>query len=241
MDCKLERKEKILISMCDNTGKLSIPKIFSMFMDLACEHGASIGIGSDKLAEKDLIWLTVKTKVHINRRPAIMDEVTAETWPEKPGTIRCNRYYRIFDDTDILAEGKSEWAMLNIKSGRLAKLAEAYPIELEHPTETVCSEPFTPVSKDFSEAETLGEYLVTSADIDMAQHMNNAAYIRSVFSLFSCKQLEEINITDIEIAFRSPCFEGDKLAVKYRKTETGYDIGVFREDLTLASTIKIIF
>ena len=49
--------------MCDNTGGIGIPAIFSLFMDLATEHGAMIKMGAEDLAEKGLFWLTVKTKV----------------------------------------------------------------------------------------------------------------------------------------------------------------------------------
>lgn len=239
MPCKMESKEKVLISMCDNTANLSIPAIFSLFMDLACEHGSKIGLGSDDLAKKDLIWLTVKTKIEITRRPEMMSEITAETWPEKPGSIRCNRYYRLSDENGVLVTGKSEWAMLNIKTGRLSKISEAYPTSLDHCPDTVCDEAFSAVSKDFEGCEILGNYNVRSTDIDLAQHMNNAAYIKMIFGAFSCEELAEMNITGVEIAFRSPCFENDTLTLKHRKAEDSTEIAVFRPDGTLAATVRL--
>lgn len=240
MSCKLERTQKIYMSMCDNTSKLGIPNIFSLFMDLACEHGKQINLGAEDLAKKDLIWLTVRTKIEILRRPETQTTVNAESWPEKPGSIRCNRYYRLSDDKGTLITGKSEWAMLNIKTGRLSKISEAYPIDLDHCADTVCDEAFSPVGKDFSDCETLDVYTVRSTDIDLAQHMNNAAYLKVIFGAFSCAQLEEMNIKGVEISFRSPCFEGDKLTIKIRPYESNTEIGVFREDGTLAATVKIL-
>jgi len=62
MECKLEKQVSVALSMCDNTGKLAIPHIFSLFMDLAAEHGDTIGVGMDVLSQKGLFWLTVKPK-----------------------------------------------------------------------------------------------------------------------------------------------------------------------------------
>ena len=55
MENKLDKKSKIVISMCDNEGQLSVPALFSLFMDLASEHGTMIRLGSEDLAEKGLI------------------------------------------------------------------------------------------------------------------------------------------------------------------------------------------
>lgn len=241
MSCKLEREQLIHTSMCDNTSKLGIPNIFSLFMDLACEHGAQINLGADDLAKKDLIWLTVRTKIEILRRPEMQSTVIAESWPEKPGSIRCNRYYKLSDEDGVLVTGKSEWAMLNIKTGRLSKIADAYPAHLDHCPDTVCAEPFSNISKDFSNNEILENYTVRSTDIDLAQHMNNAAYLKMVFGAFSCKELEQMNIKGVEISFRSPCFEGDNLILRQRKADNGIEIGIFRPDDTLAATVKIIY
>ena len=240
MSCKLMREQKIYTSMCDNTAKLGIPNIFSLFMDLACEHGADINLAAEDLIKYDLIWLTVKTKIEIIERPEMQSTVIAESWPEKPGSIRCNRYYKLSKNGKNLIMGKSEWAMLNVKTGRLAKIKEAYPDTLDHCEDTVCDSPFTTINKDFSDCEILRVYTVCSNDIDLAQHMNNAAYLKMVFGAYSCEELEKMGIKSVEIAFRTPCFEGDVLTLKQRILEDGAEIGIFRQDDTLAATVKII-
>ena len=78
MDAKFVKKFKVLTSMCDNTKRLSIPYTFSLFMDLAAEHGTDIGVGADDLAKKGLFWLTTKTKIIFHSRPEMMETITAE-------------------------------------------------------------------------------------------------------------------------------------------------------------------
>lgn len=238
MKNRLEKDIKLLTASCDNTAVLSIPYIFMLFTDLATEHAPQIKLGADDLAEKGVFWVTTKTKVQIYKRPKMQDTVTASTWPEKPGRIRCNRYYTLNDDSGILVAGKSEWAIID-KEGHLHKTSEVYPEGLVHCEDVVCSDPFSRISDDFSDCTVLGTYKIRSTDIDLAQHMNNAAYIRVLFGAFTCKELEEMNIQEVEIAFKAQSYEGDTLTIKERKTENSREFAMIRSDGIIAATIII--
>lgn len=239
MLCKMEKELPVYISQCDNTSQLSIPSIFSLFGDLASEHAPTLGLGADVLAKRNLFWVAVRTKIKINSRPRMTENILASTWPEAPGRVRCVRYYTLSKDDISLVEGKTEWAIVDIDSGRPHKLSEIYPDGLEHLNDVVCDEPFTKISEDFSSCELLGKYTVRSTDIDIGQHMNNAKYIHAIFGLFSCSELEDMKITDVEINFRTPCFENDELSIHYRKDGNALEIGILRTDGKVASTIRI--
>ena len=240
MECKMEKQLLVPASMCDHTGRLAIPHIFSLFMDLATEHGDAMGLGMDVLAKKNLIWLTVKTRIRFFRRPGMLENIAALTWPETPGRIRCHRFYQLSDSEGVLVDGKTEWAMMDISTGRLARIADTYPHELEHLDAAVCEGPFSRIADDFSDCPELTAYTVRSTDIDMAQHMNNAAYVHAVFGAFSCRELEEMNIREAEVHFRAPCFEGDRLSFRRRDTEDGVEIGVLRQDGKTAVAVRLI-
>lgn len=241
MESRLKKNIDIRVSMCDHNGVLSTPAIFSLFMDLASEHGSMIKVGMKELSAKGLFWLTVKTKVRIHHRPEMLAVVEADTWPEKPGRIRCNRYYALRDGDKLLAEGKTEWAVIHMASGKLQKASEVYPADLEHSTDAVCSQPFARIPDDFADCPEIGTYTVRSTDIDVGQHMNNAAYVRVLFGAFSCKQVDEMNVQEAEIAFRSPCYEGDTLSIRTRPTENGVDVGMVRPDGTTAAAARLLY
>ena len=236
---KLQRNIKIQTSMCDNLSRLSIPNLFTVFMDLACEHAPMLDLGADKLAQKGLFWVASKTKVKINRMPQMLTEASASTWPEAPGKIRTNRYYTLSDKSGILAEAKTEWAIINLETGRPVKLSEVYPENIDHLEDKVCDLPFARVKDDFSEGESMGSYTVRSTDCDMGQHMNNVAYIRALFGAFSCKELELLSISDVDISFKSQCYEGETLTLLKRKAENGLEIGFIKQDGTTAATVKL--
>ena len=230
---------KIPLSQCDNTSRLNITGVFNIIMDLATEHGDELGLGMQALAEKGLFWVASKTKIKIHNRPKFFTTIDATTWPEKPNRIRCNRYYSIKDADQLIIEGKTEWVMLEIDSGRPAKIDGAYPVDMEHCTDVVCEAPFCRLSTNFENCEKLGEYTVCSTDIDVSQHMNNVAYIRAVLGCFSCKELDEMNITEIDVAYRVQCFEGEKLTFLIKKEESCCEIGIIKEDSSTACVIRL--
>ena len=239
MENRLERQIKIPMSICDNTNRISLDGIVDLFMDYATEHGDSIGVGRDVLAARNLIWVAAKTKIKINRRPENLETVNVATWPETPGRIRFNRYYSLTQNGQYLVEGKTEWAILDLTNGRPHKLDEMYPVDMEHHPEVVCDTPFTRMSTDFDDCEVLKTYTVSSNDIDISQHMNNVAYIRAVLGCFSCKEIEDMNITEFEAVYRSQCFEGENLTFKKRVTENGMEIGIIKEDGSTATVIRL--
>ena len=235
----LNKTIKIPLSQCDNTSKLNITGIFNTIMDLATEHGDQLGLGMKPLADKGLFWVATKTKLKIHRRPLMLTDVEASTWPEKPNRIRCNRYYALKDNDGMLIEGKTEWVMLEICSGKPSKIDGAYPVDMEHCTDVVCDTPFPKLGTNFDDCEKLGEYTVCSTDIDVSQHMNNVAYIRAVLGCFSCKALEEMNISEIDVAYRVQCFEGEKLTFLIKCDEMYREIGVIKEDGSTACVVRL--
>jgi len=240
MESKMKKSMVIGASMCDNTARLSVPSMFALFMDLATEHADELHLSADILAEKGVIWITVRTKVRIYEVPKMSDKIIAETWPEAPGRIRCNRYYRISAlDGKVLVEGKTEWAMLEVASGGLYRIADIYPPEIEHSEEVICSDPFARIPETFEDCEEKAEYIVHSIDIDRSQHMNNAAYVRAIFSAFSCDELKNADIHEIDISFRTQCYERDKLSIRCREGENFVDIGVMRDDGKAAVVARV--
>ncbi len=240
MQNKLEKSHRVSLSLCNNTSRMGITGIFNTCMDLATEHGDMIGVGMGELAKKDLIWLAVKTRIKILRRPDMLQQVTASTWPMPVEKIRCNRCYLITDtEGNHLVEGKTEWALLNIATGRPSRADGIFPEDMVYHNDSVCDEPFSRISTDFEDGEEFARYTVTSSDIDVSQHMNNVAYIRAVLGAFSTKEIEDMDISEIEIAYRLQCFERENLTFRRRKAENSVEIGVIKEDGKTAAVLKI--
>lgn len=241
MERKLQIPVQITPSMCDDSACLGIPNTFGLFMDIATIHAESLGVGAKAMLEQGLFWLTVKTRVRFHRRPSMMELVTAATWPGIPGQMRCMRYYTLTgEDQTLLAEGKTEWAVLEQKTGKLHSVAEIYPKELELTDEMVCRAPFARLNKDFSDCQEIYRFSVRSTDIDLGGHMNNTAYVHRLLEAFSTSEQKKMNLQEVEVNFRMPCYEGDVLSLRKRQTEEGLELGLVRPEGSTALLAKLV-
>ena len=239
MEASLQYHLTILPSVCDRETKLSIPDLFAQFMDVATLHAEQLNVGAGALISRGMFWITVKTKVRILRRPGLLETVTVSTRPLVPERVRAIREYRLEKDGELLAEGKTEWAILDAATGRPRVMEGVFDPALELAAEPSYPEPFARIRPDFSDAETLGSYRVRSTDIDLLGHMNNVAYLRAVLGILSGEEQKTMPQGTVEIVFRTPCYEGDLLSLRRRITETGWELAVLREDGTPAALLKL--
>jgi len=224
MDYVFQKEYPILPSVCDASGRLSYPGAFECFMDIATQHADVLGVGLRDLSPKNLYWLTVKTKIVFLRRPEMGETAALMTWPEVPGRIRCMRSYEMKQGDEPLLCGKTEWAVVNTATGRMIPASEVFPNGNLFRQYSACGDAFTVIPDHFDDAEPCASYTVRSTDIDVGGHMNNAAYVRAIAGLFSAKAWQEMNIREMEVAFRAPCFEGNALMAQKRRNGDAIEI-----------------
>ncbi|MBO6060565.1 MAG: hypothetical protein J6P98_00420 [Clostridia bacterium] len=224
-----EEELKVTPGYADARGLFGIPDTFRAFMDMAAIHAEVLGLGFRALAAKDMFWLTVKTSVHFVKRPKMCEGVTLRTWPEKPERARGNRSYEMVLNGERAAFGKTEWAVVNVKTNRLCPMAAVYPEDMVFPEGSACPEPYAKVDDCFEEGDYICDHRVVSSDIDVGGHMNNAAYVKALFSGFTNAQLSGMDIARMDVIFRAPCFEGDVLKVFRRRDEEGFSLKMERE------------
>lgn len=239
MRSKLEQNTLISTSLCSNRPQLSLPGLFTLFMDAATLHGEELGLGMQALATRGFIWVASKTRILVHHYPSTLKEVTVATWPEVPGRLRCNRYYTLKDGETMLAEGKTEWIMLEPATGKLVRTEGNYPLTIEHCPDVVCDLPFSRVDDHFESCDELRKYIVSSGDIDTSQHMNNVRYICALMGALTTKQIESLRITGAEAIFRVQCFEGEELSIRMRPWEEGIDLAAVKADGKTAMILRL--
>lgn len=233
MQPKFEQEILIPPSACDYSGRLGYAGAFAVLMDLATEHAERLGIGLAAMMAKKRFWVTVRTKIIFHERPRISEAVKLITWPEKPGAVRCNRSYEIRRGNALLVSGRTEWAVMNTETNTIAPATDLFPADLDYADGAAVSEPFARVPARFEGLEPFAEYTVRSTDIDLGGHMNNAAYPRALFGAFSTKELEALQARSIDLIFRSPCYEGEKLTFYKKEGEGVTDLRIARGDETV--------
>lgn len=107
------------LSHCDDTARLSVQGALSQFMDIAALHAEQIGVGGEAMAQRGLFWLTVRSRIRLYARPAMMQTVTLETWPGAVENLRCERFYTMKHGQTLLARRG--------RSGRCSTLRVSVP------------------------------------------------------------------------------------------------------------------
>lgn len=239
MDNKYSFDVKIPMSRCDFRYRLGVAQAADCFMDAATEHGDMLGVGFEKMAERNLFWMAARCRYRFYRMPDCLESVKVTTWPGRIRYAVCNRYYTMTSGDELLMEGMTEWVVYNTKENRMETNA-AELLCLPCSEEIVCVGRKVRMSRDFSADAELGTYVVRSTDIDLGRHMNNVAYIRAAMSMFSTSELERMDIKELEINYIAQCREGEELRFRRRETEDGMDIGVVRPDGTVGATIHLV-
>lgn len=242
MEGSYQKQVVVTPSRCDATSRLSLHSIFVLFQDIASEHAESLGIGGAALVEKGLFWLTVRTRVKVYSRPRMMQEATVQTWLGKfaPGDLRTDRYYRLTCGGRLVAEGRTEWAILRLADNSVARMREVGMPDVEIREETVCDVPFSRFRADFAEDDFSMEHIVRPSDVDMGQHMNNTAYVRTILDTFTVPELKALKPAELEICFRQPCFGGQALTVRRKAEEGGWLFAVEHPDGKQAALARLL-
>ncbi len=237
---KFTMDTQVLPSQVDFQCKLGYYETFRFFMDLANRHATILGVGQSALMDKNLFWLTVKTRIKFFKRPLMGADIQAQTWPVKPGSLRTDRCYRLLDDEGLIAEGRTEWAVMDMDRLRLAPVGGIFPAELEFNEEEFSVVDFPRVAPSGDDCPAKGTYRVTSSDIDMGLHMNNAAYIRALIGMFPVSELKDMEIADITVIFKTSAHEGDELTYKEVRDGKTIDCGLYFPDGKSAVLARIV-
>ena len=219
--CKLSREIKILPSMCGGNSELSIAAALDMFQDTATIHADLLGVGPWDMDSRSCFWIISKTRLHINRLPKMMEDVTSSTWIQPADRASCERDYSITSGDEVLAYGQSIWAVISRDTGKLVNLREIYPEHIEYDQESPDDRPFLKINKKFADAKPIGVYTVRSTDIDIGGHMNNVNYVRAMLGCLTSKQIGKMGISELEVHFISQTYEGETLRFVKRKAESG--------------------
>lgn len=234
-----QRDGVVTPSLCDASFRLGLAQQFALIQDIAAEHAERLGVGGAAMTERGAFWLVVHTRLDFFARAEMMAPLTVVTWPVRcaPEDIRLCRDYRIRSGNAVLAEGKTEWMILNTKNGRLVRARDAgFPTDMTFCDEIVCPEPFLRPADDWTEADEIFRRPVAASDIDYGAHMNNVAYVRAMLDSFNSETLCALHVKSMEVRYGEPCLEGDEITILRKETDDGFRFAIRRPNGKLAAS-----
>ena len=116
---KFSFAQTVTPDLCGKEPKMQPPAAFMLFQNAASLHAEDIGNGTAALAERGLYWVATHSRIDFYDDARLMDKLTVSTWvnPAKPNAVRGYRGYDIFVGDRRIAEGLTEWVVLNRETG----------------------------------------------------------------------------------------------------------------------------
>ena len=89
--------------------------------DVAIAHWQSTATIEE---QEKFTWFVLRHEIDYRNRAFEGEEVTAETWVGKATRIKCERFTEIRRNGEILVKAKSIWCLLDLETGKPAKITE---------------------------------------------------------------------------------------------------------------------
>jgi medium-chain acyl-[acyl-carrier-protein] hydrolase len=157
-------------------GCLKPVYIFKYFQDAASEHAYQLGVSALHLLEWRRAWVMLGYRVVIDRYPRWDETVMLKTWRHPVRNLYELRAFEIVDDRGRpIAQGKSNWVMINSDTRKPVRLDRNMPPELMQNTLPLENDMGKLPGLDGSDVEVT--FRVRRRDLDFNHHVNNTVYI----------------------------------------------------------------
>lgn len=218
--------------LCGKQPKMQPPAAFLLFQNAASLHAEAIGNGTAALAERDCYWVATHSKIDFYNDANLLDMLTVSTWvnPAKPNAVRGYRGYDIFVGDKQIAEGLTEWVVLNRETGFVRFSEFGFPDDFEFQDYVACGGKLCRFRDEFTDDDEVYTFTVRTSSIDIGRHMNNVAYVRAFLDCFTADEVASMPVKTMEARYITACMEGEELKIFKKRTDTGFVLGARRAD-----------
>ncbi len=170
-----EQEHRLRTSDFDRWIRLHPAAALDLFQDAAGANADALGVGSDALAARGLLWVVLRVQLVFLAQPRPHDAVLVRTWPNPPGTLDFGRDYALLAaDGTPLVQGSSVWAVIRADTRKLAPAKEAaFPPDATREERRV---PRLRRLTPLAETEPPRTIPMRFSDLDRNGHVNNARY-----------------------------------------------------------------
>ena len=182
-------------------------------------------------------WILLEWKLKIINRPTYGDEIEIHTWARGANKFITYRDYEIYNNNELCAIATSKWALINIETGKLARLTEEL-INCYKPEEKYVF-PNEKIEKmEIPEKlDKMLEYTVVRRDIDLNKHMHNLYYLDLAYEALPEKIYEERPFNNVRITYKKEIKLGDNICCSYARNGNKNIIEIKSKDYKILHAI----
>lgn len=224
----------------DFTLRASVPSIISYMLNVAGRDAHLKGFGVDALQNNSYTWVLSRLAVEVNAQPKQYDDIAVETWVNDFNRLSSTRNFRIRRGDDILAQGVSQWCMINMETRQAADMTLLKDIY----ERAMVAEP-SPIAqparlRDIEPQQSISRPVVYS-DIDFNRHVNTLRYIDLMFDHLPLELIEQGCALRIDLNFIAEARYGETLVLGIENNANAWQFDIASDDGRRLCRAKIVF
>ena len=191
----------------DRFSEIKPSSVLDLFQSVAGMHAEKLSVGFNEMFEKGFLWVILKVKYEVIRKPKVYESVTVITWPKEPKRLDFQRNYKIVDEEDnVIIKGTSQWAVIDKDTRKLTRATDVYKNIEGFCKDDVFDEKLIKVS-DFNENEAVYTVQSNFCDFDTNSHVNNIRYADYVLNAINPQK--PMDIKGFQIDFHKEITSGE--------------------------------
>lgn len=230
-------KFKLGLKDIGKDNKIKNRSILEFLENIGAYHSDEVGYGVNEIPKTNVSWILLDWQLNVINRPVYGQTIEVHTWGRGMNKFFTFRDYEIYDENNNLcAIATSKWALIDVKTGKLARLTEKIINKYNPEEKSVFSEEMGKIEmpKEFI-AEL--EYIVTRKDIDINKHMHNLYYLDLAYEVLPENVYEQRPFNNIRINYKKEIKLGDTVKCYYTKKQNEHIIVIKNKDSDVVNSI----
>ena len=201
----------------DRFGRLKPSMLLYYIQEVAGVHGSAMGASFEALAEKNLFWAIIRTRVQITRLPRNGETIRLETWPMPTTRVAYPRSVVAYDASgEEIFRGISLWVMMDRTTRSMVIPAQSGFVFSGMLQGNELAVPASLMPKTY---ENRCSRTVRFTDLDANGHMNNTRYFDWMFDVLPSAFHANHTMKELTICYLAEAREGQTLDMNWEISE----------------------
>ena len=233
---KFTLRQVVGAGACDPSGRLSVLGALTLVEDMVTAAMAKMRIDG-MTTRREYGALMVFSKNHLRFLQPIywQDEITVTCFVASQSAVRMQMDVCVKKAGAIAMYARTEICAVDEQSARIRRLDSVGVGKQVRPVRPLLDLVWTPLD---GEGKLIDTVTVRTGNIDYAGHTNNVEYIRLLLNTFTLDEWRGMAPCDLQVAYLSQSFLGDKLSIYSHDRQIDADSG---DNIQPAATHERLF
>lgn len=229
--------------MMDPDFRLSVSGIAAISQDCFASLMAKNWHAAFDLRRESKMWIISDFTFHIvGSLPFWGEKIRVEIWLSESPSVKVHADYKIWHNEEVVVQGDSTWAILDIESRRPAR-ANSLLADMEVLPQLALGGHKHPYPKSV-ELKGSHSHITNRSDGDFNHHVTNMTYLNTVLAALPDSYTNSHVVSELSISFKQESFIGENLECSIYTTPTpdvwNFEIKTNGERLSSVATIKYV-